>query len=175
VHVGELDTQEPPIQEMDHRIRHKIRAVELAPDVNVVHNMSDVVSYRDLDAWNVSMNLVENVYRATAAFLKSELYGLTSQTRRAAASIPSNVAEGNCRPTTGAYAHHVGIALGSHGELETCLEIAARLAFLTQSEKKRLVATTDRVGQMLNRLHQSLERKIEKEREQEAQQKPSRY
>jgi four helix bundle protein len=137
--------------------------------------MSDVVSYRDLDAWNLSINLVEDIYRATAAFPKSELYGLTSQTRRAAVSIPSNIAEGNCRPTTGAYAHHVGIALGSHGELETCLEIAARLAFLPQSEKNRLVATTDRVGQMLNRLHPSLERKIAKEREQEAQQKQGRH
>ena len=79
--------------------------------------MPDVVSYRDLDAWNVSMNLVEDIHRATATFPKSELYGLTNQTRRAAVSIPSNVAEGQCRPTTGAYANYVGIALGSHAEL----------------------------------------------------------
>ena len=141
----------------------------------LTHHMSEVVSHRDLDVWNVSMNLVEEIYRATAAFPKSELYGLTNQTRRAAVSIPSNVAEGHCRPTTGAYAHHVGIALGSHGELETCLEIATRLAFLPQSERDRLLATSDRVGQMLNRLHQSLERKIAEERERDGQRRQSRH
>jgi four helix bundle protein len=149
--------------------RRTTLAIELALDVMTAHHMSEILSHRDLDAWNVSMNLVEDIYRATATYPKSELYGLTNQTRRAAVSIPSNVAEGHCRPTTGAYAHHVGIALGSRGELETCLEIAARLAFLPQPAKGRLLATADRVGQMLNRLHQSLELKIKKEREQDGQ------
>ena len=84
------------------------------------------------------MDLVEQVYRATATFPKSELYGLTGQVRRAAVSIPANVAEGKCRPTTGAYAHHVGIALGSQGELETCIEIAARLGMVPGLERDQL-------------------------------------
>ena len=125
----------------------------------------DAMSYRDLDTWKVAMNLVEDVYRATAAFPKSELYGLTSQLRRAAVSIPANVAEGQCRPTTGAYANHVGIARGSQDELETCIEIAARLGMLTPSQSETLRATAGRVGQMLNRLHQSLERRIAREQE----------
>ena len=123
--------------------------------------------YRDLDAWQLSMNLVEDVYRATAIFPKSELYGLTNQLRRAAISIPSNIAEGHCRPTTAAYAHHVGIAMGSHGEVETCVEIAARLAFLPRPERQRLLAITERVGPILNRLHHSLELKLGQQREED--------
>lgn len=127
--------------------------------------MGDIITFRDLEAWQLSMKLVEEIYRTTATFPKSELYGLTSQVRRAAVSIPSNVAEGHCRPTTGAYAHHVGIAMGSHGEVETCVEIAVRLGFLPGSEKERLLATTERVGPILNRLHHSLELKIARQRE----------
>jgi four helix bundle protein len=136
--------------------------------------MADVTSYRDLDAWKVAMNLVEEVYRATGTFPKSELYGLTSQVRRAAVSIPANVAEGKCRPTTGAYAYHVGIALGSQGELETCIEIAARLSLIPLPERDQLLTTAGRVGQMLNRLHQSLERKIARERALEEQRRRQR-
>ena len=127
--------------------------------------MGDIITFRDLEAWQLSMKLVEEIYRTTATFPKSELYGLTSQVRRAAVSIPSNVAEGHCRPTTGAYAHHVGIAMGSHGEVETCVEIAARLGFLPRPEQERLLATTERVGPILNRLHHSLELKIARQRE----------
>jgi four helix bundle protein len=86
--------------------------------------------------------------------------------RRTGLSIDRN---GKCRPTTGAYAHHVGIALGSQGELETCIEIAARLGMVSPPERDVLLATAARVGQMLNRLHQSLERKIAREREEEHQ------
>ena len=130
--------------------------------------MPDIITYRDLDAWNLSMELVEDIYRTTATFPKSELYGLTNQLRRAAVSIPSNVAEGHCRPTTAAYANHVGIAMGSHGEVETCVEIAARLAFLPRPERQRLLSLTERVGPILNRLHHSLELKIAQQREQES-------
>lgn len=106
------------------------------------------------------MDLVEQCYRSTAAFPKSEVYGLTSQIRRAAVSIPSNVAEGHCRRSTKAYANHVSIALGSHGELETCLELAARLGFLATPEQTRMLAMTDSVGRLLSGLHQALERKL---------------
>jgi four helix bundle protein len=137
--------------------------------------VAEVISYRDLDAWRVAMNLVEEVYRATATFPKSELYGLTSQVRRAAVSIPANVAEAKCRPTTGAYAHHVGIALGSQGELETCIEIAARFGMVSPPERDKLFAAAGRVGQMLNRLHQSLERKVARERELDEQRRRHRH
>ena len=88
------------------------------------------------------------------------MYGLTSQLRRAAVSIPSNVAEGFCRRSTKVYANHVAIALGSHAELETCFELAFRLGFLSAADRVRVVASTNSVGRLLSGLHRSLEEKI---------------
>ena len=107
--------------------------------------------YRNLKVWMEAI---------TASFPREEMYGLTSQIRRAACSIPTNVAEGHCRRTTKAYANHVSIALGSHGEVETCLEISARLGFLSDTRKKEILVNCDSVGRMLNRLYSSLERKM---------------
>jgi four helix bundle protein len=106
------------------------------------------------------MDFVEHCYRATAVFPRAELYGLTSQIRRAAVSIPSNLAEGDRRGTTPAYLNHVRIALGSHGELETCLELACRLGFLPSADIKALSARLESIGRLLNGLHRSLERKL---------------
>jgi len=106
------------------------------------------------------MDLVERCYRATAAFPAHELYGLTSQLRRAALSIPCNIAEGHCRRTTRAFANHVSIALGSHGELETAIDISARLGFLTAQEAASLLASSNSVGRLLNGLYRSLESKL---------------
>jgi four helix bundle protein len=87
-------------------------------------HMASTTAYKNLDAWQQGMNLVEHCYKATINFPREEVYGLTSQRRRAAVSIPSNVAEGCCRRNTKVYANHVAISLGSHGELETCIELA---------------------------------------------------
>ena len=122
--------------------------------------MSTPFTYRDLDAWKFGMDLVEECYRVTATFPKSELYGRTSQIRRAAVSIPSNIAEGRCRHTTKVYLNHVSIAIGSHGELETCIDVARRLGFLSSPETKKTLATCDSVGRLLNGLYRSLERKL---------------
>ncbi len=119
--------------------------------------------YRDLDAWKQSMDLVERIYKASAEFPRGELYGLCSQLRRAAVSIPSNVAEGFCRRTTKAYAYHVSIALGSHGELETIVELAARLGFLLESDRQTLQTTSESVGRLLSGLYRSLEDKIRRD------------
>jgi four helix bundle protein len=120
-------------------------------------------AYRKLDAWQEAMNLVEDCYKATATFPNSELYGLTSQLRRAATSIPCNVAEGSCRRKTRAYANHVGIALGSHAEVETCVELACRLGFLAERERDALDVRTASVGRLLSGLHRSLEEKLQRE------------
>jgi four helix bundle protein len=122
--------------------------------------MSTTFTYRDLEAWKQGMDLVEQCYRATADFPTSELYGLTSQVRRAAVSIPSNVAEGHCRRSTKAYANHVSIALGSHGELATCIDLCARLGFMKQAEANRLLSSSNSVGRLLNGLYRSLEAKL---------------
>ena len=115
-------------------------------------------AYKNLETWERAMALVEECYRATTNFPRAETYGLTSQLRRAAVSIPANVAEGFCRRTTRTYAHHVSIALGSHGELETYVELAHRLKFISQSERDFLEENT--VGRLLSGLYRSLEEKI---------------
>jgi four helix bundle protein len=125
--------------------------------------MTEPLLYRDLDAWKQAMDLVEHFYRITRTFPREEQYGLTSQIRRAAVSIPSNVAEGHCRRTTKVYANHVSIALGSHGELETCVELASRLGFLSPSDRAALDRDTDAVGRLLSGLYRSLEEKIKRE------------
>ncbi len=123
-----------------------------------------IVTYRDLDVWKQGMDLVEECYKLTASFPQAELYGLTGQLRRAAVSIPANVAEGHCRKTTKAYRHHVSIAMGSHGELETCLELGLRLGFLTRNDRDRVVTACDSVGRLLLGLHRALGRKIARPR-----------
>jgi four helix bundle protein len=122
--------------------------------------MWPINSYRDLDVWQVGIELVLDCYALTRRFPSDERFGLTSQSRRAAVSIPSNIAEGHNRRSphsNNAYRNHVSIALGSCGELDTQMEIALRLGYLPAAD---LVATNDklgRVGRMLRRLQQSLE------------------
>lgn len=92
--------------------------------------MSAIKSYRDLIVWQKSMKLVTEVYTATKAFPHEELYSLTAQVRRSAISIPSNIAEGYGRHSTGDYKRFLQIAVGSIFELQTQLEIAANLKYL---------------------------------------------
>ncbi|WP_231494728.1 four helix bundle protein [Polaribacter sp. Hel_I_88] len=89
-----------------------------------------ILSYRDLNVWQNGMDLVEDVYKFTAIFPKEEKYGLTSQVRRCAVSIPSNIAEGFMRQSTKEYIQFLYISLGSLGELDTQMEIAVRLSFM---------------------------------------------
>src|SRR5690349_4824439 len=106
------------------------------------------------------MDLVLDCYAVSGRFPAHERFGLTSQTRRAAVSIPSNVAEGHNRRSphsNKAYRNHVSIALGSSGELDTHLEIAVRLGYLAHSELGTVKDRLDRVGRMLRRLQQTLE------------------
>ena len=107
--------------------------------------MSIVRRYTDLVAWQKAMDLVEEVYRATGALPKAELYGLTSQIRRCAISIPSNIAEGHCRNGRREFIHHLSIALGSLGELETQSLIAKRLGYIPESGVLELASETGRV------------------------------
>ena len=105
-------------------------------------------------AWQEAMALVELVYRETATFPKDELYGLTTQIRRAAISVPSNIAEGAARKTTGEFIHFVGITCGSIAELETQLELAQRLGFLKVASPA--LHQAGRVGSLVRRLRLSL-------------------
>jgi four helix bundle protein len=116
--------------------------------------------YRDLDAWKQGITLVEECYKASASFPKSELYGLTSQLRRASVSIPANLAEGHARRTTKAYLNHVSTAIGSQAELATCIELSSRLGFLVLAERDRILTLSDSVGRLLYGLYRALERKV---------------
>jgi four helix bundle protein len=122
--------------------------------------MASIRSFRELDAWNCSMSLVLLCYRLSDAFPRNEQYGLTSQLRRAAASVPANIAEGHNRRSERAYLNHVNIALGSQAELDTLLELAQRLKYLSEVQIRSVRPDPDRTGQMLHGLSRSLEKKL---------------
>jgi len=115
-----------------------------------------VQSYRDLIAWQKSMALVADVYRCTQAFPKCEMYGLTSQLRRAAVSVPSNIAEGQGRLSTGEFKQFLGHARGSLLEAETQISIARELGYLEREDSERLLHKSGEVGRVLNGLMASL-------------------
>jgi four helix bundle protein len=98
------------------------------------------------------MTLVEEIYGLSKRFPSEERFGLTSQLRRAAVSIPSNIGEGARRKRRKAFAHHLDIALGSQGEVDVQLELAARLGFCTKSDRNVIQQRIDRIGRMLNGL-----------------------
>ena len=91
---------------------------------------SKIRSFRDLRVWQMGMDLVEETYRLTQDFPKDELYGLTGQMRRAAVSIPSNIAEGHAREYLKEYLQHISVAQGSLAELQTQAEIGTRLGYI---------------------------------------------
>jgi four helix bundle protein len=113
--------------------------------------------HRDLLVWQKAMELVVESYRLTAGFPKHEQFGLTSQLRRAAISIPSNIAEGHGRSATKAYLNHLSIACGSLKELETQLLIAHRLNYVAGDDIAPAVSLATEVGRMLAGLRRSLD------------------
>ena len=92
--------------------------------------------YSKLGVWNDAITFVTNIYKLTENFPKSEIYSLTSQIRRAAVSIPSNIAEGSARKSNKEYSQFLSIALGSIAELDTQLIIAKNLAYLEEAKCK---------------------------------------
>jgi len=110
------------------------------------------MSYRDLIAWTKAMELVTEIYRVTHNFPKEELFGLTSQLRRAAVSIPSNIAEGKGRLSKGEFRQFLGNARGSLAEVETQIIIARNLSYLDEAETNRLLTKVEEVGKVLNGL-----------------------
>lgn len=117
-----------------------------------------IISYRDLEAWQLGMSLAEAVYQVTQRFPREERYGLTSQLRRAAVAIPSHVSEGYQQGTR-AYLHYVMIALGSQAETDTQLELARRLKLAPAEEIAPVMKLAARAGQVLHGLSRSLTKK----------------
>ena len=114
-------------------------------------------SYRDLVVWQEAMSLAEAVYRTTASFPRDEVYGLTSQIKRAGASVPANIAEGYGRDSKGAYVQQLRVAQGSLKELETHLILAQRVRITDDATAGALLNRTERVGKMLRSLIRSLD------------------
>jgi len=114
-----------------------------------------MIQFRNLTVWQKAMDLAERVYACSDKFPRQEMYGLTSQIRRAAVSIPSNIAEGKAIGGQ-SYPRHVKIALGSEAELQTQVELARRLKMLRDTDAAELLEHASEVGRMLVALLNSL-------------------
>jgi len=113
-------------------------------------------SFRELRVWTAGMDLVEEVYRLTRTFPKEETYALASQIQRAAVSIPSNIAEGHTREHIKEYLHHLSMAQASLAELETQLEIAKRLSYISSQQLQQVLERISSLGKQLYSLRNSL-------------------
>jgi four helix bundle protein len=118
-----------------------------------------IESFRDLIVWQRAMALAKEMYGATRCFPKEEIYGLTSQIRRAAISIPSNIAEGWGRQSTGDYIHFLKVAQGSAAELETEIILSSELEFISKELLEISLSNLKGVQVMLNSLIRSLNSK----------------
>jgi len=124
---------------------------------------NEVRSYKDLVAWQKSMDLVTAVYRASQGFPKEEIFGLVSQIRRSAVSVPSNIAEGHGRTSRKEFQYFLSNARGSLAELETQLTIAYQLAYIDETGIKQLLDRLGEVGRILNGLLTALKRSSKSE------------
>jgi four helix bundle protein len=118
--------------------------------------MGNIISFRDLIAWQKAMELADVIYDVTENFPARERFGLAYQMRKAAVSIPSNIAEGHRRRQAG-YVNHLVIALGSHGELDTQCELATRRHYFSTVDRLRAHKLLEEVGRLTHGLLRSLE------------------
>jgi four helix bundle protein len=108
--------------------------------------------HRKLDVWNLAMELATHVYKATADFPREEVYSLRDQIRRAAVSVPSNIAEGAARQTRKEFANFLHVAQASLSELDTQLELARRFGYLDEERLRALDQLMERIDKMLTGL-----------------------
>jgi four helix bundle protein len=125
-------------------------------------NDQPINSYRDLRVWQDAMSLAEACYRLTREFPREELFGLTSQIRRSAASISANIAEGHGRENTGSFVQSLRIAQGSLKELETHLILSERVGLLPTAKLQTALAECESLGKMVRALIRSLQDKSPK-------------
>ena len=115
-----------------------------------------VRSHRDLKVWQIALDMTETLYRTTVDWPKTEQYGLVNQVRRAAVSVPANIAEGAGRRTPGEFMHFIGIARGSLAELETLLIIARRLGYIEEPSFRAITDDLFELGRMTTGLLKSI-------------------
>ena len=119
-----------------------------------------IQSHRDLKVWQLGMDICESIYGLTRELPADERFGLISQLRRAAVSIPANIAEGNARASTKEYLRHLSIAVGSLAEVETFLELATRLSYGQLIAIRQLMDAIGEERRMLRGLQRSLRAKL---------------
>ena len=115
-----------------------------------------IQTYKDLIVWQKAMDLAETVHRLSRSFPKEELYGLTSQLRRAAVSVPSNIAEGQARQSTAEFLNFLSIAQGSLAEVETQLLLGIRFGYLTTPQASAALILREEISKMLASLRSKL-------------------
>ena len=120
----------------------------------------EVRTYQGLRVWQLGMQIARDVYELSRAFPKHEIYGLTAQMRRAAVSIPANIAEGHARDSTRDYLRHISIAFGSLAELETFLLLVESLGYTVADATRQLLQQCDQEGKMLRTLQKRLKAKL---------------
>ncbi|MCK9482177.1 MAG: four helix bundle protein [Bacteroidia bacterium] len=115
-----------------------------------------VRTHKDLEVWKVAVGFVTEVYKVTKGFPQSELFGLTNQMRRAAVSVPSNIAEGAARNTSKEFVYYLSISLGSLAELETQLMIAKNLGYINETKLSELLERLQAIRRMVLGLRRAL-------------------
>jgi four helix bundle protein len=121
--------------------------------------MTTFKSYRDLEVWKKAMRLAKRIYQVTQKFPREERFGLTSQLRRAAVFVPSNLAEGHARFGAGEFSRFLSIAMGSVAELETQILLSHELGYIKEALTLELLAELDVIGKMLRGLAKSIEKR----------------
>jgi len=121
----------------------------------------EVRSFRDLRVWQGAMDLVEMIYKVSVDFPRHETYGLTSQLRRAAISVPSNIAEGHARKHTKEYLNFLSVAQGSLAELQTQIEIASRLGYVAKLDVQDVLSHSASLSKQLHALRNAIIRRGE--------------
>lgn len=120
-----------------------------------------VRSYKELLVWQKSIDLIDDIYRLSYEFPKSETYGLCSQIQRAAVSVAANIAEGSGRDSTKEFIHHLAFSLGSLAEVETYLIVSIRLGYAVQKTIANLEQRCDEIGKMTRSLQKALRKRID--------------
>lgn len=122
----------------------------------------NIQDYRDLSVWQLGMDIAVAIYQLTSNFPSEEKYGLTSQLRRAATSVPANIAEGHARSSTKEFLHFLSILIGSIAEITTFIELAVRLGYSSESASRELLYQIQQERRMLRGLQSSLRKRISK-------------
>src|SRR5262245_61717934 len=122
----------------------------------------EIESFRDLRVWQLGMDLAERIHEVTSGFPRHELYGLANQLRRAAVSVPSNIAEGHTRESSREYLQAVSVARGSLAEVNTQCELAHRFGYLTSDQLRQIQLLAVPLGKQLSSLRNALERRVQK-------------